>query len=263
MISKNKLKYLISLKRQKVRQKEGKILLEGLRLVEEASRSDFALIELFVYPPKIRSHRAEKIIEACRKDGVTLHEIDAAAVRALADTVQSQGVFAMAHIPGRSFDQVDLVSHRTFLALDGLHDPGNLGTIIRTADWFAVDGLLLARNSVEVTNAKVIRSSMGSLFHLPAYPGLDLLRQTVRFKAAGYSIFCADAHRGQSIYEVEFGRRNLFLFGSEASGLHSELAAAGEAVTIPGSGRTESLNVAISVGVVLSELRRREMASEA
>jgi TrmH family RNA methyltransferase len=154
------------------------------------------------------------------------------------------------------------------VALDRISEPGNVGTIIRSADWFGADAVLLSEGSVELYNPKVVRSTMGSLFHLPVIalpdgtgpaPGVRTFAEALTVcRAAGYTLYGADVNAASDIRTIHFAQKSLIVFGNEAHGLAPEAAALlDERVLIPKFGQAESLNAAAAAAVVLSTLRLR------
>lgn len=136
------------------------------------------------------------------------------------------------------------------LMLDTVNDPGNLGTIIRTADWFGVNQLICSLNSVDIYNPKVIQSTMGAIFRLNiVYTNLN--EALNEFKKNGFDLVSAEMD-GESIYETDFKTKTLLLMGSESHGVDEELSNLTRKITIPAVGQTESLNVAMATGIILS-----------
>jgi TrmH family RNA methyltransferase len=142
------------------------------------------------------------------------------------------------------------------VAVDRISEPGNLGTIIRTCDWFGVDALLIGSGSVELTNPKVVRSTMGSLFHLPLFPNVDLSRTICDLKESGFTGYGATLEGNHSLCETRWKKKSLVVMGSEAWGIESSLLSELEGVQIPGYGQAESLNAGVATGIFLSAIRR-------
>jgi TrmH family RNA methyltransferase len=177
----------------------------------------------------------------------------------IADTVHAQGVLALVRTRDAGAEELirAIPPPPLLVALDGIADPGNLGTIVRTCDWFGAGGILLGKTSVDIFNPKVIRSTMGGIFHLPVAPGVDLPAVLRTAKAGGYGIVVADP-RGEAGEEgVTFPARTVLVFGSEAHGVSDDLSAIADTrVAIRRSGRGESLNVSVSCGILLAAYRR-------
>ena len=255
-ISKNELKYLRSLSQKKVRQQEKRFLLEGWRALKEALNSDFTIEYVAMLPRFIDDPNYSSIADEIDRRSIEVKELTEADLNRIADTVHAQGVVAL--IQQNSFELSDrgLKQASLILAADGVSDPGNLGSILRTCDWFGVDLLLLGRGCVELYNEKVVRSTVGSIFHLAAIEGVDLPNELLHLKKLGFSII-ALAGDGRAAYQQHsFERKTVLVVGSEAHGLSKEIrAVADHVLKIPKFGQAESLNVGVACGIVLAHLR--------
>jgi RNA methyltransferase, TrmH family len=150
----------------------------------------------------------------------------------------------------------DAIKGKLIAALDGINDPGNVGTIIRNADWFGVKEILLSNDCADVYNPKTIRASAGSIFHLSMMIEDNLIRSLSSLKQKGYRILCADI-TGKNIYQYKKDEKAIIVFSNEANGPSDELLnTANERVTVPKKGKAESLNVASASAVILSELTK-------
>jgi TrmH family RNA methyltransferase len=142
-------------------------------------------------------------------------------------------------------------------AFDAVSDPGNLGAMVRTCDWFGVNGILVGRDSVDLYNPKVVRSTMGGIFHLPIAVGMDLPGLIPRAKKQGYTVYVTDARGDVQFDRVSFAGRSLLVFGNEAWGVSDQVGALADVrLAIRRYGAAESLNVSVACGVILAMLRR-------
>jgi len=249
MISKNDLKYYSALLIKKYRQQENKFIVEGIKIVEEGLNSNFNCEAVFVTPAFIES--STDILNAIRKKTNNILEVKSADFQRISDTKSPQGIAAVfeKHSPKR---KVTETKEKYLILIDNVSDPGNLGTIIRTCDWFGFYNILLTNNSVEYLNPKVVRASMGSIFHINIYDGIsetDLLN----LKKLGYSVVCSDV-KGKNINSFSSEKNLIVSFSNEASG-PSDLIKnlTDEKITIPGKGRAESLNVSSAAAIILSK----------
>ena len=138
------------------------------------------------------------------------------------------------------------------LALDGVSDPGNVGTVIRTADWFGVEAVLLGGDCVELHNPKLVRATMGALFRVPTYEVENVAAELARLRSSGFEIFAAAADGDTRWDAWTSNRRRALVLGSEAEGVSDEARAVGaKSLAIPRKGGGESLNVAIAAGIFL------------
>lgn len=249
MISKNDLKYYSALLIKKYRQQENKFIVEGIKIVEEGLNSNFNCEAVFVTPAFIES--STDILNAIRKKTNNILEVKSADFQRISDTKSPQGIAAVfeKHSPKR---KVTETKDKYLILIDNVSDPGNLGTIIRTCDWFGFYNILLTNNSVEYLNPKVVRASMGSIFHINIYDGIsetDLLN----LKKLGYFVVCSDV-KGKNINSFSSEKKLIVSFSNEASG-PSDLIKnlTDEKITIPGKGRAESLNVSSAAAIILSK----------
>jgi len=176
----------------------------------------------------------------------------------LVDTESSQGIVGVVNRP--EFSKTNPPGN-LIIALDKVSDPGNLGTIIRTAYWFGVDQILLSEGSADPYNPKVVRSTQGGIFHTNITEDADLAVELKKLESNGYSVylFTLDAERALSqISKSSKSGKSVLVFGSEAHGISNEIIEQGfEKVKIEGYSASESLNVAISAGIALYEFKQR------
>ncbi|MBO5076472.1 MAG: RNA methyltransferase [Clostridia bacterium] len=179
---------------------------------------------------------------------------------AITGTVNPQGIAAVVNKPRFGTLEQLLPKVKRVLVLENLQDPGNLGTCIRTADAFGFDAVICTDNCADVYNQKVLRSTVGSLFHIPVLEFNEgIFKLSVKLKAAGLYIYGADPRGGTSSVDRRFGEgRTAIVIGNEARGLSDAArAVSDELVTIPMAGSAESLNAAIAAAVLMYELSVR------
>lgn len=257
MISKATLGFITSLRLKKYREEHHRFLIEGIHLCEEALGSEYQVEILLFCPSKLTSLRGKRLIESYNKAGIPVAAIDAKSLKKISDTITTQGVIGVVEKKAFSLEELVRKSPSIVVALYQINDPGNLGTIIRTAAWFGVGGVLISQNSVELTNPKVVRATMGSVFHVPILVNQNLNEQTLHLKNLGYSVFVADVAGPVDYNSCKFGRRNLLVIGNEISGVCEELKKMATAIlSIPRKGQGDSLNVAVAAGIILSTMSR-------
>ena len=251
-----KVKEWASLLDRRGRDKTGCYLVEGPHLVLEALKSD-AVVRTVVYaqdrgipeellPWKDRSRWVAASPEVMRK---------------CSDTVHPQGVFAVVEKWRPS--AAPLLEKPDVLAVvtDAVQDPGNLGTIIRSADAAGADGVILGKGTVDPYNPKTVRSTMGSLFHIPVVEA-DLAELLPQANARGIRTVCTSLHAARSCYELDLRQAVWFVVGNEASGVSPSVRQlATDEVIIPMRGGAESLNVAMAATVLLFEAMRQRIFS--
>jgi RNA methyltransferase, TrmH family len=210
--------------------------------------------ELFVTAPARARH--EDLVGAVLATGAAVHEISGELMAELAQTVTPQGLLAVCPFLDQSLDELMAREPALVVVLANVRDPGNAGTVLRTADAAGAGGVIFAAASVDPYNSKCVRSSAGSLFHLPFAVGVPLPVAVTALKDAGLAVLAADGSASGRLDELEKTGRLAaptgWLFGNEAWGLPPEyLALADEAVAVPIYGRAESLNLAAAAAVLL------------
>ncbi|WP_036477040.1 RNA methyltransferase [Myxosarcina sp. GI1] len=249
-----RIKQIRKLRTAKERRKQQLLLLEGTNLITAACKENFQVDTVFCTPRWQEDHRQLNI--ALKRQGVTIELVSIEVLAAIATTVSPDGVVAIAQ--RRSARLPSIEQTQLGIALERLQDPGNLGTIIRTAVGAGVDGLWLSKNSVDLDHLKVLRASVGEWFRLPVAVEQDLAEVIKRHRQQGIQIIAASAQATKSYWEVDFQQPSLIVLGNEGAGLSSELLAlADERVKIPLNNGVESLNVAIANALLLYEARRQ------
>ena len=233
---------------------EGEVAVEGMHIVEEAIRSGLRLTTVFFSESaKERVHKLLPQLSAHTEALLLPDEVFASAV----PSETPQGVAALVRVKSFALDEAFAPAPALLVAIVGLQDPGNLGTIARSAEAFGVTGLLLGERTVSTWNWKAVRASAGSLFRLPALK-VELARALREIKARGVRVLATSSHKGTAIPEVDLLGPVAFIVGGEGAGVPKDvLAQADEVVAIPHSPRVESLNAGIAASIVLYEAARQ------
>lgn len=251
-----KLRYVRALARRAFRAREGSLVVEGMRAVDDALAAGAAPRFLLVTPEFLASERADALQRRLGSaPGTPILEVGAELFADLTDTVHPQGVLAVIPTP-----QLELPPRLSLVViLDGLRDPGNVGTLLRTAAAAGADALVMGPGSVDWTNPKVVRAAMGAHFRLPVRY-LDWAAIGSLAALHGLTVLIADAAGGTTYTEVDWRAPSALVVGSEAHGISPAASAlASGRVRIPMPGGVESLNAATSAAVVLFEaVRQRE-----
>ncbi|BAU12599.1 tRNA/rRNA methyltransferase SpoU [Leptolyngbya sp. NIES-3755] len=246
------VKQLKKLHRSKERREQQVFLLEGTHLIEEALSIDLPFLTVCCTESWQAQHQA--IFEKLSDRSERLELVSSEVLKAIATTVEPDGIVAtIEHFHTRSveFSQLGLV-------LETIQDPGNLGTIIRTAAAAGVEGLWLSEDCADIENPKVLRSSAGQWFRLPMSIRSNLKEEIAIAKSNGMQIIATVPTATQTYWEIDFSQPSLILMGNEGAGLSSELLELADVqVTIPLAEGVESLNVAIATALVLYEARRQ------
>ena len=193
-LTKNRIRTIRSLSQKKVRDELDLFVAEGLRLVRDAAESPFDIEEAFCTAEFETTAAGGHLLGILRARGVRCRQLSGAELAQIADTVNAQGVIALVRKRNESAEGLIDRSPTPALivAVDGISDPGNLGSIVRTCDWFGAGGILVGRGSVDLYNPKVVRATMGGIFHLPVVTGIDLPLSAVRAKERGYTVYVTD-----------------------------------------------------------------------
>jgi len=259
MISNAQLKLYSSLKQKKYRSRHGLFLAEGERTVEQLLGKKNLQAEAVVVSPDSAS--LENLVSLCDAAGARLLGANKKELLMLSDTQHTQGVLAVVQVPQfPAPGSWEVKPGEVLLALDGLSDPGNAGTLYRTAAWFGSAGLLVSEGSVDLYNPKVVRSTAGATGSLPAAE-CSLPEVVEEFHKKGCTVLLLDLNeQAQSLDEVAKAHKEnpkplLLVVGNEAHGISEELKGRYASVYIPGKAeQVESLNAAISAGIALSWL---------
>ncbi|MEO5919985.1 MAG: RNA methyltransferase [Pseudolysinimonas sp.] len=249
-----RVRAVAKLAKRSARQETGFFLAEGPQAVAEAlAYHPESLVDLFV--TAAASDRYAALVERASAAGITPETVSEHVLDAMADTVTPQGVIAVCRQFPVSVEQLLSGGPRLIAVLEEVRDPGNAGTIIRAADAAGADGVILTGRSVDAYNPKVVRSTTGSIFHLPVSQGIALETALDAVRAAGVRILAADV-KGVDLPDVrdELAQPTAWLFGNEAHGLSDEsLKLADRIVKVPIYGHAESMNLATAASVCLYE----------
>jgi RNA methyltransferase, TrmH family len=233
---------------------EGEVAVEGMHMVEEAIRSGLRIsTAFFSESARERVHKLLPQLSAQTEALLLPDDIFSSAV----PSETPQGVAALVKVRVFAVDDVLAASVPLLVVTAGLQDPGNLGTIARSAEAFGVTGLLLGERTVSPWNWKAVRASAGSLFRLPAAK-VELAAALKDIKARGIRVLATSSHKGTSISDADLRGPVAFVVGSEGAGIPKDvLAQADEVVVIPQSSKVESLNAGIAASIVLYEAARQ------
>jgi RNA methyltransferase, TrmH family len=248
------------LEKRSARRKEGKFVVEGPHLVEEALLRSFGasegkqgnLLDFIVYCEKL------PIVKKLEEAGLHSIKLSPEQFAELSGVETPQGVLGVVRQLGCQFRDVIREDKTLIVFCMGVQDPGNLGTIIRSADAFGASGVILSKGTVDLYNPKVVRSTMGSLFHLPIVMTEDERETIEHLRQKNVKIVATTLSARKNCYDADLTQSLAILVGNEGAGLGPEsVALADEEIMIPMAGRAESLNVGISTAVLLYEALRQ------
>jgi TrmH family RNA methyltransferase len=240
--------------RRKAREKHSLFVAEGVRSVEELLRSGLQVQGALVAPQLLSAPRGQALRKSLEQSGVEVLEVSEKDFRSAAETDSPQGVIAIGEVPARSLGTLEIGSVCRFLLLDGVQDPGNVGTILRTAAALGATATIALPGTVDLWNPKVIRSSMGAQF---AHAALHAdSSETLSFLDRNKIELWAAAASGSALSRGDAPTRLAVALGNEGSGLSPQIrAAARKTISLPIAASVESLNVAVAAGIILYELR--------
>ncbi|MGI4751294.1 MAG: TrmH family RNA methyltransferase [Janthinobacterium lividum] len=252
MVSKSQISFLKALQQKKHRKEHGLFLVEGLKSVTDFLQSNFYTIKTVYHTPQSES----KMLKV--SGNIKFQEVSASELEKISSLNTPQEVIALVEIPNQLKINLQDLAGKFTLMLDNVQDPGNLGTIIRTADWFGISQIICSEDTVDVYNPKVVQATMGSLSRINVhYANLLLLLPQIKQPIFGAML------DGENIYQTNFGTEGLILLGNEGNGIRPEIQPMiQKRITIPRSGKAESLNVAIAAAVFCTEINRIALAEK-
>jgi TrmH family RNA methyltransferase len=247
-----RVRSVAKLAKRNAREETGLFLVEGPQAVGEVlAARPLSVVEIFATAAALDRNNA--IVQAAAVAGVAIETVTEAVLEAMADTVTPQGVIATCRQFTPSVAEVLAGAPRLIAILEEVRDPGNAGTIIRAADAAGADGVIFTGNSVDAYNPKVVRSTTGSIFHVPVAQNGTLAEALTAVRGAGLQVLAADV-KGADLPKVRglLDRPTAWVFGNEAHGLTDDsLRLTDRVVRLPIYGRAESLNLATAASVCL------------
>lgn len=252
MLSKHVTKIVQNLEKKKFREKYNLFKIEGEKLVGELLASGWKINTIVAFPEWIERNKA-------RIKSLEVQEVDEREMRGISNFQSLPEVIALAEIPEYEYDE-NTIPHSLSLVLNGIQDPGNLGTILRLADWFGIRVVFCDQDCAGAYNPKCVQASMGAIFRVKViYTDLaSLIRKYKSETFHCYGTFLA----GENIYQTSLGEKGFIVMGNEGNGISPEIEELVDfRLTIPSfagnPNSTESLNVGVAAGIMLSEFKRR------
>lgn len=248
MLTANQIKQFASLKQKKYRLEQSRYLIEGFHLIEECLKSQHEL-EYIVLREGVDLQGHSEILEKISQNKTIVEPLPEKQFNKLTETESSQGIIGVVKRPAAGSTKA---GGKIIIALDKVSDPGNMGTILRTAYWFGVTDILLSEDCADPYNPKVIRSTQGGIFHVNIFEDTDLFDELTKLKQVNYNIYLFTLDSEKYLEQISDTEKAVLVFGSEAHGISNNLLNAGfEKIMIKGNSDCESLNVAISAGIAL------------
>lgn len=250
MASKSKIRYYSALRLKKYRKFERKFLAEGKRLIEEGIKSNFECDRVFVTQPFYTVE--SKFLSVITAQKIPVDIIPLYDFLKFTSTKNPQGIVAVFKMKNSS---PNLINDETIIGLENISDPGNLGTILRSCDWFGIKNVIISEGSAEIYNSKVLRASMGAVFNLNIIENANLIKEIKILKNKNYLTFYTDMV-GVNYKTIDWKNNTIVTFCNEANGPSDELKEVCDtSVTIPKKGNIDSLNVAAAAAIIISEMQ--------
>jgi TrmH family RNA methyltransferase len=245
MLTKAKIKFLQSLQHKKFRQLYHRFVVDGDKTVRELVNSHFVIETIYAEPWWLNKFKS------LVNSNTEVIEVSSAALQSISTLQSANGVVAIAEIS--MVNAAPSTENKLCIALDNINDPGNLGTIIRIADWFSIDTILCSETCVDSYNPKVVNAAKGSLFRTNIhYLNLESFFANNQPKVFGAML------DGENIFKAELSSTGVILIGSEAHGISNELQPfISHKITIPSFGNAESLNAGVATGIICAEFLKR------
>lgn len=238
-LSKNKLKWIRSLHQKKVREELRLFLVEGEKMIQELLQYNAANIELICATKDF----------VINNDNLDLYLVDEKQLEQISTLKTPNKALAVV----RYFEEESLPDRGLILALDGIQDPGNMGTILRIADWYGISNIVCSSHTVDVYNPKVVQASMGAIFRI----NVTVTVLSEYLKNCKLPVYGA-LLEGDNVYKTKLKKEGVLLMGNEGNGISNELIPMiTDKISIPRFGGAESLNVAVATGILVSEFMRK------
>jgi len=248
------IKHIKKLKEKKYREEYNEFIIEGIKMIEEAMQENVKIKSII-------------ICDDCKTQGAIPNELMYEIAKlnciyvaekvfsTITDVINPQGIMAIVEKPISEEKEIDY-NETNFLLLDNIQDPGNLGTILRTADSLNIKQIILSKGSADAYNLKVVRSTMGAIFRVKIIEVQNLSKTVKEMKKHKIKVYATDLQTDKSIYDVNY-EKSAIVIGNEANGVSTEvLEEASERIKIPMTGKTESLNAAVATSIILYEAFR-------
>ncbi len=248
-LNNDSIKYLKKLYKTRKRKQENKFILEGARIIEEATKAGVDFDQIFM-TPQFKENNKFADIKIINYENTNMKCVERSILEDIADTVSPQGIIAIVNKPEYQFEKIK--NRNKLLVLDQVQDPGNMGTLIRTAVASGMDGILALKGCVDIYNLKVIRATMGAIFNIPVLTRMDLDQFIKISNTYNYNIISSDSENGKLYNKIDYNEPFMIVIGNEGRGIRSEIISLSDKIVkIPIIGDIDSLNAAVAGGIIL------------
>ncbi|MFA7532860.1 MAG: RNA methyltransferase [Tissierellaceae bacterium] len=251
------IKNIKSLHRKKERLKNSSFVIEGIKIIEEAIESNYPIKNIVYTDQLLKVKDGENLFNKIREFHNLIYVTDNV-FKEISDTENPQGVLAVAEIRQMEINQLNFNKMLFLLYLDQLQDPGNMGTVIRTADAFNVDCIIIGQGSVDPYNPKVVRATMGSIFRVPLVYETKGYGELKYLKEKGIHLYATSLEGSKLIYEVDYKSCFILAIGNESNGISEKIISMSNGlIKIPMPGKAESLNAGIAASIIMYEVMKQ------
>ena len=248
------IKHIKRLKDKKNRDEYNEFIIEGIKMIDEALKEN-AKIKSIIICDDCKNQNiipSDLMYEIAKLNCIYVSE---KVFNTITDVINPQGIMAVLEKPQNTENTIDYTASN-FLILDNIQDPGNMGTILRTADSLGLNQIIVSKGSADIYNLKVVRSTMGAIFRVKVIETENLVKTIKTMKKHKINVYATDLRTDKSIYSVDYNK-SAIVIGNEANGVSNDvLQEATEKIKIPMLGKTESLNAAVATSIILYEAFR-------
>lgn len=256
-ISNSLIKDIRGLNRKRDRVKKESFMVEGIKVITEALGRDYELKNILWSDRLLELKGGEELYEKIKELNIT-RKVSEDVLEYISETETPQGIVAVAKMHIRQIEDMDFKDARTLFFLDGLQDPGNMGTIIRSADAFNIDGIIIKSGTVDPYNPKVVRATMGSIFRVPIYYLHNIDDEISKLKESGFKLISTSLEESKDLKDVNF-TKSIVTIGNESRGVSEEIfKLSDEYLKIPMPGESESLNAGVAASIIMYEVSKDE-----
>ncbi|MBB6218252.1 TrmH family RNA methyltransferase [Anaerosolibacter carboniphilus] len=254
------VKHARQLTKRKMREQWQEYIIEGVRIIKDALENEKSLKKILFCDELYETAGGEELLEELMQREILLYKIPVQLFKELSDTQNPQGIMALVSMDTYSIEDILSRDRGFYIILDRIQDPGNMGTIIRTADAAGADAIFITKGSVDLYNSKTIRSTMGSIFHLPILSTGNTSEIIALLKSQGVKIITTSLEGEKYYFEVDYREMCAIIVGNEANGVQQEdIMSSDILIKIPMLGKAESLNASVAASIVMYEVVRQRI----
>lgn len=253
------IKEIKSLYRKKSREKNNSFIIEGIKMVEEAIDNSYPIKNIIYTDQLLKIKDGENFFEKIKELDNIIY-VPNNIFNEISDTENPQGILGIARFEYKELNRIKSKEKPFLLLLDEVQDPGNMGTIIRTADAFNADGIIITDGCVDPYNPKVVRATMGSIFRVPLYYTSNGIQELNNLKDMDIQLFSTSLTGSIPIYEADFSEGFVLIIGNESNGVSEGIISLSDKlIKIPMLGGAESLNAGVAASIIMYEVMKQRV----